>query len=85
MFFGEYPFGTRSSPPDKVYEDIINKKLIFNENLMKQFNTNSHKDEKVKELKEVIEILLNKNEIERMKNVEKIKEKKFLKILILIN
>ena len=77
MFFGEYPFGTRSSPPDKVYEDIINKKLIFNENLMKQFNTNSHKDEKVKELKEVIEILLNKNEIERMKNVEKIKEKKF--------
>ena len=77
MFFGEYPFGTRSSPPDKVYEEIINKKLIFSENLLKKFNNNSHKAEKINELKEVIEILLNKNETERMKNVENIKKKKF--------
>jgi cGMP-dependent protein kinase len=77
MFFGEYPFGTRSSPPDKVYEEIINKKLIFSENLLKKFNNNSYKAEKINELREVIEILLNKNETERMKNVENIKNKKF--------
>ena len=77
MFFGEYPFGTRSSPPDKVYEEIINKKLIFNENLTKKFNGHAHKIEKLNELKEVIEILLTKNDIERMKKVENIKQKKF--------
>jgi len=45
--------------------------------LLKKFNNNSHKAEKINELKEVIEILLNKNETERMKNVENIKKKKF--------
>ena len=77
LFFGEYPFGSRSSQPDTIYEEIINKKLNFNENFIKKFSNNSQKTEKVNELIEIIEILLNKKAEERMKNVEKLKEKKF--------
>ena len=79
MFFGEYPFGSRSSTPDKIYEEIINKKLTFNlnENHDKKQSNNSIKEEKIKELKNIIEILLNKNAEERMKNVDKIKKNKF--------
>ena len=77
LFFGEYPFGSRSSTPDTVYEEIINKKINFNENLIKRYSNNAQKVEKINEVKEVIEILLNKKPEERMKNVEKLKGKKF--------
>ena len=77
LFFGEYPFGSRSSTPDTVYEEIINKKINFNENLIKRYSNNAQKVEKINEVKEVIEILLNKKPEERMKNVEKLKQKKF--------
>ena len=53
----------------------MNKKLNINKykNIK---NNNNHQYELINELKEVIELLLNKNEEERIKNVEKIKEKK---------
>ena len=81
LFFGEYPFGSRASTPDTVYEEIINKKLTFNENLIKKYSNNSQRIEKIHEIKEVIEILLNKKPEERMKNVEKLKQKKFFEFI----
>ena len=77
LFLGEYPFGSRASQPDTIYEEIINKKLNFNENFLKKYSNNAQKAEKVNELKEVIEILLNKKPEERMKNCENLKQKKF--------
>ena len=79
MFFGEYPFGSRTSTPDKIYEEIINKKLNFNlnETHTKKHSNNPIKEEKIKELKNIIEILLNKNAEERMKHVDEIKKNKF--------
>ena len=76
LFFGEYPFGSRATQPDTIYEEIINKKININENFMKKFNNNTQKAEKAKELKELIEILLNKKPEERMKNVGNLKERK---------
>ena len=76
LFFGEYPFGTRSSQPDTIYEEIIKKKLIFNETHTKKYQSNE-KIEKINELKDIINILLNKNPEERMKNAENIKQHKF--------
>ena len=43
---------------------------------MKKFNNNSERVEKANELKELIEILLNKKPEERMKKVGNLKEKK---------
>ena len=77
LFFGEYPFGSHSTMPDTIYEEIINKKLNFNtENLTKKYSNNAQKSEKVNELKEIIEILLNKKAEERMKNIGNLKERK---------
>ena len=75
LFYGEFPFGSFNSQPDKIYEEIMNKKLNINEYKNIKNNKN-HQYELINELKEVIELLLNKNEEERMKNAEKIKEKK---------
>ena len=44
----------------------MNKKLNINEIKTKKYN-NNHENELVIELKEIIDILLNKNEEERMK------------------
>ena len=76
LFFGEYPFGSRATQPDTIYEEIINKKININENFMKKINNNSERVEKANELKELIEILLNKKPEERMKKVGNLKEKK---------
>ena len=76
LFYGEYPFGNKTTQPDTIYKEIINKKLVFVDNNYKKHN---HKFSTYNDLKDVISCLLNKNEEERMKNVSKIKEMDFYK------
>ena len=76
LYYGEYPFGNINSQPDTIYKEIINKKLVFQDNNYKKHN---HKFSTINDLKNVISCLLNKNEEERMKNVSKIKEMDFYK------
>ena len=76
LYYGEYPFGNKTTHPDTIYKEIINKKLVFVDNNYKKHN---HKCSTINDLKDVISCLLNKNEVERMKNVEKIKEFNFYK------
>jgi len=76
LFFGEYPFGSHSTVPDTIYEEIINKKINFNESYIKRYSNNTYKTEKINDLKEIIEVLLNKKAEERMKNLGNLREKK---------
>ena len=76
LYYGEYPFGNKTTQPDTIYKEIINKKLVFIDNNYKKHN---HKFSTINDLKDVISCLLNKNEDERMKAVSKIKEMDFYK------
>ena len=76
LYYGEYPFGNKTTHPDTIYKEIINKKLVFVDNNYKKHN---HKCSTINDLKDVISCLLNKNEEERMKNVAKIKQMGFYK------
>ena len=78
LYYGEYPFGNTTTQPDTIYKEIINKKLVFNDNNYKKHN---HKFSTINDLKDVISCLLDKNEEERMKNVSKIKEMEFYKAI----
>ena len=70
LFYGEYPFGNKITQPDIIYKEIINKTIEY-----KQSNTELNDID----LQKLLSGLLNKNENERICNLNQVKNIDFFK------
>jgi cGMP-dependent protein kinase len=66
IYFGQYPFGDGLNDPYKIYKEIVNKKLTFENNLPQNFDLNN-----------LIKLLLIKNPSDRICNFKLIKNHSF--------
>lgn len=73
LLYNKFPFGNEEKDPYKIYQDIINKKVIFDENnISKNIN-------KYPELIHLISNLLIKDPNKRISNIDIIKSNLFFK------
>ena len=70
LFYGEYPFGNNITQPDIIYKEIINKTIEYKPSDIESNDTN---------LQKLLSGLLNKNENERICNLNQVKNIDFFK------
>ena len=68
LFYGEYPFGNNITQPDTIYKEIINKTIEYKE---PDFEYNDN------DLQLLLNGLLNKDEKERISNLDQVKKLEF--------